>query len=981
MRPNRPYPAPRDRFGSGAGAQADGRQERQLAETKKALLGPDDSGDLSDVIGRHAQTTALTALLATTNEQRSGGAVLLTGSPGAGRSLLQAWTAREHRRRGGRVVGAVAVEAEQSFPYSVLHQLLYALREQLGRLRRPQRSLLEGLLTPGVLPPAAAGAGSAAGSDELLRDLAGGTAPGGSELLLHRVPEPRSGGAGEQQDLWTVTVAVSVLALLHEAAQERPLLLSVDDAQWTDAPSARVLGFIARRLRTEPVALLASVRADQPGALAAEHLPELLLPPLGRAEAGRLLDLRRPGLDPGVRAAVLRSAQGNPRALLDMPERLTAAQRAGTSPLPDPLPVSSRTVAPLLARIAQLPPAASEFLLLAALERSAELRVLWSVVPDAASALAALERADLAVVDGNRLVLTDPLLRAAAVRGAAPEQLRAAHRLLALSPEQTPDGRAAHLGAAALGVDEEAAAAMEAASARMTARGALETLRRASDLSPDLADRHRRLVLATRVAAWAGWVDTAAGLLSQARSAVDLSGRNPADAAWADAVAEAEALVLVERDGDAESAASVLAAALASPALRASSRDRMMVLEGALTAVCEAGVLSFPATAPCPDRGAASGDGPPGTVRTGRRCPGGPTGYPSSVTALAEARLRLPTDGVLGTLRAATQQAADDAAVASWAAVRVSALLLLARDAYARGHWSEAETLAAEGRAVALECRLASSAALLGAAGALAAAARGDGARAAALPDEAGTVGRTAVAHVRLMAALALDDAAGAAAAEALMPLNPAVPGLSLLVLDRVEAALRGGDRPRAEAVAASVGRPRSPRAAALLAAARILLAGPTADASATTDALAALAAAEAPFEHARLRLARGRALLDGDRCPEAADELATAISAFRRLGAVSWAEAARSARRGTAGSTHVTGAARQDRTELTAQELQIARLAATGLSNRQIAERLFVSHRTVSTHLYNLFPKLRITSRSALRDALVAAGLDENVR
>ncbi|RKE22165.1 DNA-binding NarL/FixJ family response regulator [Streptomyces sp. TLI_171] len=931
------------------------------------------------MIGRHAQTAALAALLAATDEQRSGGAVLLTGSPGAGRSSLLAWTGREHHRRGGKVVSAVAVEAEQTFPYYVLHQLLDALREPLGRLRRPQRALLEGLLAPGILPSAPGiptaviGTASATGSGELLCDMAGGAVAGSPEPLPNRPPGLRSGGAADQQDVVTVGVAVSVLALLHEAARERPLLLSVDDAQWADVPSARVLGFIARRLRTAPVALVASVRTDQPGALAAEQLRELTLPPLGRVEASRLLDLRHPGLDSGVRAAVLRSAQGNPRALLDIPDELTAAQRAGTSSLPDPLPVSVRTAAPLLARIARLPASAAEFLLLAALQRSSDLRVLLSIVPNAADALAALEQAGLAVADGRRLVLTDPLLRAAAVRGAAPEQLRAAHRALALAEEQTPDSRAAHLGAAALGMDEEAAAALEAASVRMTARDSVDALLRASDLSLGPTDRHRRLVLAARASAWAGRIDTTAALLLMARSIGDISGISSADMSAAGA--EAEAWVLFERDGDTESAASVLTAARDSPQPPVHTPEgQKILLESALAAVCEAGALSSPNLP-------GSLDSLPRVGSTAPDRPFGHPGLPSCVAAVAKAQLEVPARGVLGPSRSAVQQAAIDAAAGGWTAVRVSALLLLARDAYARSHWSEAEKLAARGRSAALEFRLASSAVLLGAVGALATAARGDDARALAHAEEAGTRSRTCLAHVRLMAALAQGDSARAAAAESLLPLAPDVPGLSLLVLDRVEASLSGSDRLRAEAIVMAADRPQSARAAALLTAAKVLLASPMADISATNAALAALTAIEAPFEHARLRLAWGRALLDDGHRNAAAEELAAAASAFRQLGSVSWAEVAGSARRGAGGSPQPEGVARRDRTGVTTQELQIARLAATGLTNRQIARRLFVSPRTVNTHLYNLFPKLRIISRSALRDALVAAGLDERVR
>ena len=121
-------------------------------------------------------------------------------------------------------------------------------------------------------------------------------------------------------------------------------------------------------------------------------------------------------------------------------------------------------------------------------------------------------------------------------------------------------------------------------------------------------------------------------------------------------------------------------------------------------------------------------------------------------------------------------------------------------------------------------------------------------------------------------------------------------------------------------------------------------------------------------FEMARIRLAYGQRLRRERSVTQARVQLELAADVFRRLRARPWTDRATTELR-AAGVT--ADGLPVGRDALTAQERQVATLAASGLSNKQIAERMFLSHRTISAHLYRIFPKLGITSRAALRDAL----------
>jgi DNA-binding CsgD family transcriptional regulator len=309
---------------------------------------------------------------------------------------------------------------------------------------------------------------------------------------------------------------------------------------------------------------------------------------------------------------------------------------------------------------------------------------------------------------------------------------------------------------------------------------------------------------------------------------------------------------------------------------------------------------------------------------------------------------------------------------------------LLALEAYLTGQWDEAQRLA-EATAELCEARgyqlLRWNAQVVRA---FLAAGRGDAALAQALADEmirwAAPRGvrhlHTGALYACVLAALARSDFEAAyhhattiSPAGQLAAYEPYAPWV---MMDLVEAALRTARTGEAAAHVraiqeAGVGKVSS--RLAMLAGAAAAMIAPDDEAAELFDRSLATSDGERwPFDLARVQLLYGERLRRARAMTEARVHLVAALEGFRRLGAKTWAERAAMELRATG---QIRSQERQDRETLTPQELEIAMLAATGLSNKQIGSRLFLSHRTVSAHLYRVFPKLGITSRAALRDAL----------
>lgn len=344
----------------------------------------------------------------------------------------------------------------------------------------------------------------------------------------------------------------------------------------------------------------------------------------------------------------------------------------------------------------------------------------------------------------------------------------------------------------------------------------------------------------------------------------------------------------------------------------------------------------------------------------------------------------------LGACRLPLLKVVEDGRAGGAVASATYALPTLAFDAFQHGRWDEAADLADEGLAL---CER-SGYPLMAWPGryvhALLAAGRGrwdrleelDAAMALWAVPRRALVVRTYLGHAQGLAALGRGDVENAYRrfAEISPPgtLAPHAPFALWTVMDLVEAAVRTGRDDDATAHVAAAGGAGigaiSPLLALQYAGAAAIAAGDHPEAPALFErALTMQLADPSPFTRARIELAYGERLRRDRRKTPARVHLGAALAVFDGLGAAPWAERARSELHAAGPARHSPGPARAE--TLTTQEHQIALLAASGLTNRQIGERLFLSHRTVGTHLYHLFPKLGITTRAGLRDALDVLG------
>ena len=310
-------------------------------------------------------------------------------------------------------------------------------------------------------------------------------------------------------------VGLAVLGLLSEAAEERPLLCVIDDAQWLDGASAQVLAFVARRLLAEPVVMLFTVR--ELGDLLA-GLPELVVEGLRGADARSLLVSVIPGrLDEQIADQFLVESRGNPLALLELPRGLSAAQLAGGFALPGVLSLSGRIEESFLKRLESLPAETRRLLLIAAAEPLGDPALLRRAAERLGITGAALEPAQSAglIEIDSRVRFRHPLVRSAIYRSATAEQRRQGHRVLAevTDAQLDPDRRAWHLAQAAVGPHEDVAAELERAAGRAQARGGLAAaaafLERATELTPEPLRRAQRALAAAQTKYQAGALDDA----------------------------------------------------------------------------------------------------------------------------------------------------------------------------------------------------------------------------------------------------------------------------------------------------------------------------------------------------------------------------------------------------------------------------------------------------------------------------------------
>ena len=329
---------------------------------------------------------------------------------------------------------------------------------------------------------------------------------------------PRSGiSPGPAPDRFFV--ALAVLSLLSDVAEEQPLICVVDDEQWLDRASAQVLAFVARRLQAESVGLVLAARRPS-GDLAG--LPELVVEGLPEADARALLDSALTGpLDARVRDQLVAETRGNPLALLELVQGLTPDELAGGFGLAGAVPLSRSIEESFRRRLEALPAETRRLLLLAAADPVGDPLLVWQAAERLGiPAQAATPAAEAGLLEfGARVRFRHPLVRSAAYRSASLHERQEAHRALAevTDPELDPDRRAWHRAQAAPGPDAQVADELERSAGRAHARGGLAAaaafLERAATLTPEPARRAQRLLAAATAKRDAGALDAALGLL------------------------------------------------------------------------------------------------------------------------------------------------------------------------------------------------------------------------------------------------------------------------------------------------------------------------------------------------------------------------------------------------------------------------------------------------------------------------------------
>jgi len=902
------------------------------------------------LVGREGELAELAAFL---DMARMDGAVLLlTGDPGVGKTALLDATAELAVAKGVRVVRGSGVEYETDISFAGLHQLVGSLPDELGSLPRSVREALEVALGLGAGPASS-----------------------------------------------RIAVLNAALALFDEAAKERPLLLVVDDLHVVDQASQAAVGFVARRLGGRRIGLLGAQRAESGESFPSTGLPELEIAPLDDADALRLLSRRFAHLPRRVLSTVAHEARGNPLALLEFAGSTGASgdqhgQGAGWASGP------GRDVRALYgARVGRLPRGTRDVLLLAALEGSGDIGILEAAGgPGSLEELAPAERDHLVMVEenGRAVRFRHPLVGSAVVDGSTGEQRRSAHRRLADALADQPERRGDHLARATTAPDEAVAAVVESAARsslrRGDADGAIARLRRAAELSTDRADRRRRLSQAAYAAAWvAGHLEVSHEIMREVKG--DPAARSLS------AAATAGFLVLVTA-GDADTAHALpMEAVEQASVMPGAPREELETALFTLTLASQysgrpehwqplVDVLArFPEAAPAAAASLGRVHHDLGSVTDGmlRRLDEEIARLRDQSDADVVIRTALTAsylDRLPGCREAVSRVIRDGGAVGS----SMPALMFVALDDLYAGRWQASADAADELIALSEETGYHLFAQVGHYVAAMAAAQAGDldacGRHCEDIWGWSGPRGlrrlencaHQAAARAALGAAdfeTAFRHATAICAPGVLPPFNPEAVWSAP---DLVEAAVRTGRHAEARGHADAL---RDAGVGHLSSRFALSSATVTAMTSAAEDmvrcfeeALGLPGVEQWPFEVGRAHLAYGERLRRQGLNREARVQLADARGRFEELGARSWEARAAAELRATGMTRTGRGKAGE---ALTPQELEVARLAATGLSNPQIASRLFLSPRTVSSHLYHVFPKLGITSRAGLRDALEA--------
>jgi DNA-binding CsgD family transcriptional regulator len=918
-------------------------------------------GSGSGLLGRKQECQTLDKLLARarTGESTS---LVLSGEPGVGKSSLLDFV--EERAKDCLVVRVAGVESEMELAFAGLHQFCAPLVDGLEALPEPQAAAL----------------GTAFG-------LRAGTPP---DRFL---------------------IGLAVLTLLSEQAADRPIVCLVDDVQWLDTASAQCLGFVARRLAADRVAMVFTAR-PYPGAHTWAGLPQITVGGLDDADAAALLESAVPTpVDGRVRNRILAETRGNPLALLQLAQSLSAAELTfGPGRTEGAGGVTGQMEERFRRQLAELPEETRLLLLVAAAEPLGDRALLWAAAERLDIGPAAALPAETAGLFEDRTTarFRHPLVRSVAYWSADHQDRQRAHGALAAvtDPERDPDRRAWHR-AHASGPDEAVAAELERSADRALAQGGMAAaaafLQRAAELTPDDSTRTERELAAAENALNAGQLSDVVQLLAV------LEGRPLGELQRARCeLLRAQIAFASNRGGDAVFLL-LAAARRLEPLLPEFACD---TYKAALQAALFVGRLA----------------GEPGLVEVARAARQAPVAVPSRrVDRLMLGTAVLLEDGLavaVPQLRRAYQAFLTEEVPAEEALNALSFAVAAAYNVWDMSAWTLMngrllELARESGALVTLEMALtADSYARLF---------KGDLTTAAARLDEAHILSEASGVPVHPYAAMALAAFRGDrdVAATVITPaerdaadrgeglvvclgkwawalvcngnsrypealahcrelligedgavaVEPYELANSWALAELVEAAVRCDER----AIAAEAADLLADLAAlcgtdwalGMAARSRALLSEGEEAEELYAEAAERLARDGVRVDHARALLLYGEWLRRSGRRTDARTVLRQAHESFEAMGVRAFAERAR--RELSATGETVRKEVRETRQELTVQELHIARLAAAGRSNPEIGAELYLSRHTVEWHLKKVFAKLGVTSRHQLRDALAA--------
>ncbi|MCU1659377.1 MAG: transcriptional regulator, luxR family [Pseudonocardiales bacterium] len=875
-----------------------------------------------------------------------GGSLVVLGEAGAGKTTLLGKSL--DLATGCRVVDLGGVATESELAFAAIHRLSEQMWDGLERLPDPQA--------------------------DALRSALGLTTAGGPDGLL---------------------VGLAVRSLLAGAADQRPLVCLVDDAQWLDGPSARALAFVARRLDALPVGLVFAARERREELVG---LPEVAVEGLSVAEARSLVDRAFPGpFDDDVRARIVSETQGNPVAVADTLRLLSPVAIAGGFGAPSAIPLPTAMEESFRRRLEPLPDDTRLLLLVAAAEPLGRPRLLWRAADVLGIPATAADCADAAGLlrFGALVGFRHPAMRSAVYRAASPDERRRVHRALAQATdaEMDPDRRAWHRGEAASAPDEAVAAELDGAAGSAQAKGGLiaaaALLDRAAALTPDPVRRSERMFAAGRAKLAAGATDEALELLVKAEPKL-LETREGAR------LEQLLVRIVVAQRGGSDAPALLLSAARRlSPLDAGLSRETYLA---ALEAAIQAGhIHSTPGLAQV---ASAAGAAPP------------PPQPARAVDLLLDGLAALFSDRhtiAMPVLKQALRMLELESEP-RWLALGAG----LASDL-----WDDATARALAGRQKELALRNGAMRALRRSLSALAQLSvyAGDFTAAADLIEQACTVPSHPVTAAVPCASLMLAAFRGAEAEtarlievtiehatlrgegrviafaeemtavlqnslgnyrDALTAAQQAAEHGQLGASDRalaelIEAAVRCGEREIGQVALARLdARTRfsgTDWALGIEARSRALLSESQAADQLYRTAIERLGRCSVTTALARAHLLYGEWLRREARRVEARQHLHIALHMFTTMGAQAFAD--RTERELLASGERLHKQTVEPRTQLTSQEAQISQFALDGYSNPEIAAKLYLSPRTVEYHLRKVFMKLGIRSRNELHRVL----------